>query len=417
VGTATIKETNMNSITRTYTTAVDAAIVVSKVDALARRAAKKGIATDLTATVSETPVTNELTGETNVEYTVEVTYSDLVRFAGGWSLIAVADATGTDKPLVFVLDDETAAPTDIDMSRCDHCGRNVARKKVLFVRNDNGDEKQVGGSCAQDFLGHDPWWTTVLFEAVDEDNIDDTQRSADNMIPVEIVIAAAIAACRLGYVKANIEFGRSTKTILNAMLNGAFWNDDNFKADRVALNEAPAASVTVEQVLDWMREQDGDFGANLRTIADSKNVGRKAFGLAAYAPAGAMKWREEMTAKAAQRAAEEARRANAESIPVGKVEVEGVVVSTRLVESDFGRTLKMKVVSDAGWSVWGSVPKALLGSWEWVDGDPVTTNAPVEIGDRVRFTATIEPSEDDRLFGYFKRPTKAEIIERASVSC
>jgi hypothetical protein len=77
----------------------------------------------------------------------------------------------------------------------------------------------------------------------------------------------------------------------------------------------------------------------------------------------------------------------------------------------------MKVVSDAGWSVWGSVPKALLGSWEWVDGDPVTTNAPVEIGDRVRFTATIEPSEDDRLFGYFKRPTKAEIIERASVSC
>jgi hypothetical protein len=410
------KETTMNTITRTCDTALDAAIIEGKVRRLATRAAKKGIATDLTATTEVTEFINEVTGETDHTYTVTVSFSDLVRFTGGWVLTAVADGTATDEPMIFTLDDDIVAPTDVDMKRCDHCGRRAARKKVLFVRNDAGDDMQVGGSCAKDFLGHDPWWTTLLFDAAEGD-IDDVERSsATTKFLTGLVIEFAINACRLGYVKANSEYGTPTKKILTAMLNGAFWHSDDFKSDRLALRDAPAATVTVQQVLDWMREQDGEFGANLRAIADSENIGRKAFGLVAYAPAGAMKWREEMAVKAAERAAEEARHANVESIPVGKVEVEGVVASVRLIENQFGRTLKMKVVSDAGWSVWGTVPKALQGTWEWVDFEPVTTSAEVEAGDRVRFTATIEPSEDDRLFGFFKRPTNAEFIERAKVS-
>ena len=398
----------MNTITRHFTTAEDAAIVTGRVAGLARRAAKKGIETDLRST---TEVTAENT------YRVEVTFSDLVRFAGGWTLVAVADATSTDEPMIFTFADDTTVDGDIDMSRCDHCGRNVRRNKVLFVRSEAGDVKQVGGSCAQDFLGRDPFWATLLWDAVNDEISDDDRSSGRFEFPTSIVLAAAIDACRLGYVKRNAEHGTPTATIVTAMLNGAFWNHRDFAGLRQALAEAPAATVTVQQVLDWMREQEGEFGLNLRRIADSTNIGAKAIGLAAYAPAGAARWREEMIAKAAQKAADEAARANAESVPVGKVIVEGVVVSTRLVESEYGSTLKMKVTTDAGWSVWGSVPKSLLGYCEWDDDYVQRWVAGAEIGDRVRFTATIEPSADDRLFGFFKRPTKAEIIERAAVSC
>lgn len=394
----------MNTITRTVPTAADAAIIVGKVEALARRAAKKGIETDLRATVTHNDDT----------YTVEVTFSDLVRFAGGWRLIAVADATATDEPMIFTLDDDTTIDPDVDMTRCDHCGRNVRRNKVLFVRDDAGDIKQVGGSCAQDFLGRDPWWTTILLEAVDGD-INDEMRSAQTEFPLDIVLAAAIEACRLGYVKRHAEHGVATANVVRAMLNGLFWSHRDFASMRDALNEAPAATVTVEQVKDWMLSQEGEFGLNLRRIAESTNVGVKAIGLAAYAPAGASKWRDEMIERAARKAAEEAARANAESVPIGKTIIEGVIVSTRMVHSDYGSTLKMKVMSDAGWSVWGSVPKSLLGSYSLTEQGEVVIDG-VDAGDRVRFTATIEPS-DDVLFGFFKRPTKAEIIERATVSC
>jgi len=407
----------MNTITRELTNALDAAIVEGKVRHLAARAAKKGIATDLRASTTVTESINEITGETDHTYTVTVSFSDLVRFTGGWVLTAVADGTATDEPMIFTVDDDIAAPTDVDMKRCDHCGRRARRKKVLFIRNDAGDEMQVGGSCAQDFLGHDPWWTTLLFDAAEGD-IDEGERSnAAIEFPTGIVIAAAIEANRLGYHKATSEFGTPTKRIVEAMLRGDFYNHKDWADERLALESAPRAAVTVEQVLDYMRSQDGEFGANLRRIADSVNIGRKAFGLAAYAPAGAAGWREEMARKAIERAAEEAARDNAESIPVGKHTVEGRITTMRRIESQYGDTWKMRVVTDAGWAVWGTVPTALLGTWEWIDDEPVTTSPRAEIGDRVRFIATITPSEDDRLFGFFQRPRKAEIVEQAEVAC
>lgn len=412
----------MNTITRNFTAAVDAAIVEGKVRDLARRAAKKGIGTDLRADTEIIVERNEVTGEDDTTYRVTVTFSDLVRFTGGWELVAVADATGTDEPLIFTVDDDTTIDNAVDMLRCDHCARRVRRNKVLFIRNDNGDEMQVGGSCAQDFLGHDPWWTTILFDAVDGDIDDEMRASGRTEFPVEVVIAAAIEANRLGYHKGTSESGTPTKQTVIAMLHGDFYNHKDWARDRAALAEAPRATVTVEQVLDYMRSQDGEFGTNLRRVADSTYIGAKAFGIAAYAPAGAVGWREEMARKAEERAAAEAARANAESVPSGKVVVEGRVTTVRAIENEYGRTWKMRVETAAGWAVWGTVPKALSGKWEDVEEDDGyiscrTTEEPANVGDRVRFTATIEPSGDDHLFGFFKRPTKAEIIERAQVSC
>lgn len=90
----------------------------------------------------------------------------------------------------------------------------------------------------------------------------------------------------------------------------------------------------------------------------------------------------------AQRAAEHAA---AKPCPTGRIKVSGTVITTKIQTSDFGNVLKMLVQSPDGWKVWGTVPRDL----------------DVYKGDRVEFTAMVEPSKDDDKFGFFKRPTKA----------
>ena len=65
----------------------------------------------------------------------------------------------------------------------------------------------------------------------------------------------------------------------------------------------------------------------------------------------------------------------------------------------------MLVRDDRGFKLWGTVP-ASLGYSEL--GEHSLTK-----GDRISFTATLEQSNDDPKFGFFKRPTKAELISLA----
>jgi hypothetical protein len=105
---------------------------------------------------------------------------------------------------------------------------------------------------------------------------------------------------------------------------------------------------------------------------------------------------------APRRAAQEVRKAEqaaihaaAEPCPAGRVEISGIVLTTKWQESAYGSTLKMLVQDDRGFKVWGSVPSNLYD----VKGRSVS------------FSATIQPSEDDDKFGFFKRPTKAKFNE------
>jgi hypothetical protein len=100
--------------------------------------------------------------------------------------------------------------------------------------------------------------------------------------------------------------------------------------------------------------------------------------------------------RAAAEALEEMLR-NHVKCPEGRVVIEGEIVSVKEYDGYMPGTSswKMLVVTSEGWKVWGTRPDAI---WQ------------AEKGDRVRFTATVTPSEDDQLFGKFKRPTKAEVL-------
>ncbi len=101
-----------------------------------------------------------------------------------------------------------------------------------------------------------------------------------------------------------------------------------------------------------------------------------------------------------QRAADHAQLvASGVTAPTGRVVITGTVTATWTKETDFGVQFKMRITSDEGWTVAGTVPSKLDGTLEEMRGR------------RVTLTATVEPSRDDRTHGWYSRPTKAVWID------
>lgn len=98
-----------------------------------------------------------------------------------------------------------------------------------------------------------------------------------------------------------------------------------------------------------------------------------------------------------RKAAEAERKAKLTDLEAGRQELTGKVISFKSYENNFGTTLKFLVELDNGNRVFGTLPRALYGA---------------ERGDRVTFTATVEPKETG--FGFFSRPSKASVVEAAN---
>lgn len=93
---------------------------------------------------------------------------------------------------------------------------------------------------------------------------------------------------------------------------------------------------------------------------------------------------------------------NPQDVAKGRYEMTGRVLSVKMVESpQWGPTEKMLVLTDNGFKVWGTTPRI-----NDEDGRFISLSR----GDRVRFTARVEPS-DDAKFGFFSRPSKASKYE------
>lgn len=121
----------------------------------------------------------------------------------------------------------------------------------------------------------------------------------------------------------------------------------------------------------------GDFGADMRSVLNS----------------GANFTERQIAAL--QRIAEQ-RASEPAPAPVieGRIEITGTVRTTKWVDNDYGGSMKMLIVDDRGFKVWGTVPASLE----------------IDAGVRVTFTATVEASRDDETFGFYKRPTKVKVL-------
>lgn len=105
-------------------------------------------------------------------------------------------------------------------------------------------------------------------------------------------------------------------------------------------------------------------------------------------------------ARAAAAEQREQERQAAEPCPTGRINITGEVVSVKTQYDAFGPQFKMLVKDDRGFKVWGTIPKAI---------DP-------SAGCRVSFVAAVEPSGDDNKFGFYKRPSKAVLLDEAALA-
>ncbi|PSK95833.1 hypothetical protein CLV30_12885 [Haloactinopolyspora alba] len=97
-------------------------------------------------------------------------------------------------------------------------------------------------------------------------------------------------------------------------------------------------------------------------------------------------------------------------VPAGRHTVEGVIVSASLRDSPhpYGQSTWKVLVQADGYKVWGTAPRQLVDDAMDIPGQAVSDYLK---GARVRFTATLEPKAGEAGFGFFKRPTKTEVLE------
>jgi hypothetical protein len=102
--------------------------------------------------------------------------------------------------------------------------------------------------------------------------------------------------------------------------------------------------------------------------------------------------------------------------PIGRASVEGTILSVKEGEiHEKYKTFRFKILVDIGGGVkvWGSAK----GEWNYhaILGRTPTGDAVLPIkGQRVKFTASFEPSQKDPLFGFFKRPSKWQVSEQTT---
>ncbi len=121
----------------------------------------------------------------------------------------------------------------------------------------------------------------------------------------------------------------------------------------------------------------------------------------------------EFAARDAERQAErEAELANTGPLPEGRYDISGTIISTKWQSSQFGDTPKMLVKMADGNKVWGTVPEAAFT----YDAETGTTTTDDMKGREVSFAATVERSQDDEHFGFFKRPSKFQYTDTKEVA-
>lgn len=356
----------------------------------------------------------------------------------GWSLLAVLDHAEIPGEVVI----EAVPGAGEDAARdyrdaapdCDHCGLARQRSKTYLVRQESdGEIRQIGSTCLQDFLGHNPAALVGAFDlaraareimgAWDEAEDWGGGGHVPRVYPLEELFRATWKITRAhGWVSKGRAYESMERLTPTADLVAEYLSPprhgDSGRAqwERWAEEvEEKAGSVdedAVSAALDWAAradqdDRDSDYLHNVAVIGRAGYCKAKTFGLAVSILPVHMKMVEREAVKARQ--AEE--KGPEVSPEPGRRDIQGMIISTRIEEGYVGGTVTkmlLEVVeADGHYRLWGTLPSALAVSEYDEDGNLL--RGPAEAGARVRLTATVQPKEVG--FGFFSRPAKSEIVE------
>lgn len=257
---------------------MDLGRTLSKAEAIAARATKKGLTGGYTVTTrTETSAPNEF--GVSFERTYLIIEGDGPRF-DGWTFVAKVEylnglpvVTGSPYYEGPQVDRSTLSP-----NACDHCGIKTRRTKTVIVERD-GERKQVGTTCLKDFLGHDfsVAWVKDPFGEFDGEGY----RTGPLVFGVDYTLAVAACVIRqAGFVPASADDKAPTRGEV-ALLFGLGKAEAVAKARRKYGAPTDADKATAVEALEFGRTMNGvsDYAENLKAVIAEPFFPEKYLGL------------------------------------------------------------------------------------------------------------------------------------------
>lgn len=265
-------------------------------------------------------------------------------------------------------------------SCCDHCGHRL-RYSIVFHHAPSDNLVKVGLTCAG---------TLDLSSRYEKEMKEHAERRKLDRIRAHRLFGDPRAQ-RAVYWLMDSEFDEcELQTVrdeyMEANYDYALTNDDEMRAYKRGLKKINDVYYT--GINDWGSRFLASVRWRFEKYAELSDKQVKTIEKVRYEAA------ERRAKREAQRLAD----AELEEVRTGRIEICGTVLSTKWQDNDYGGSLKMLIMDDRRFKVWGTVPMAI---------EP-------EVGDKVALTATVKASNDDRSFGFYSRPTKASIVMSAN---
>lgn len=224
-----------------------------------RKAAKLGVPA-IEFTISE-PYLVKVSDERNlITYLekVDVTVKESSIKINGFSVVGRIDEVEGSNIVAGMGD--MSKYINVAMTRCDHCNVQRKRNHLVVVRSEEGEEKIVGATCLQDFVGHTSAlqylslisWVHDLQEVLDEEL--GAGSAGTKVYPIESVLAYAAMVIRTSgrYVsKANAEEYNRVSTV--DAVRSVMFNPRN--TERYTEEDTK----TVEAAIEWFNTTEHDM--------------------------------------------------------------------------------------------------------------------------------------------------------------
>ena len=293
----------------------------------------------------------------------------------GWTFLAAIEHA---EPHNIVNGIEGSAKLYRDSApKCDHCNTNRRRKYTFIVTHDDGTTRQIGKTCLVAYFGKA---TAAALVAARGWLVSLQEFCEDEKLPLGSPVFTA-----KGYVAAAM-YCVATKGFVKS---GAYDEVSTWEEAIGVYNEYPEGlgkhDSKAAEAIAWALSQSGEtnYMSNLQAALSHDTVDQRQLGLVASLASVYNNHLDKQASKAAVSAVEPA------DVIEGKITIEGTIISVKVKETDWGSSLKMIVLDERGFKVWGSVPRAL--------------ETP-ETGDHVKLIATVRRSDTDPTFGFYSRP-------------
>lgn len=327
-----------------------------KLGKMSRKSKKLGL-----VPISWEKTSEEFTEKDGLVFTIEVTGE--VPSVPGYTLLGSKERENSSVIVNSFTEEGVSEKFRSVDFHCDHCGHDRLRNKVTLIRDENGNEIQVGHSCLADYLRNSELQKMVEFfsslatlKYEDDGSNGEGGYSGEGLVSLKTILAQTIVATeKYGWVSQSAaRFSETLKSTSSRVMESMFgrrtkdFMPERFVPTHENLNKA-------DEVISWVRgtlsakTNKSDFEHNLSVVFEEDGVRSKRFSLVVAAPSIYFSWISQQVEIAKKK--EEEKEASKDSQHVGTIKerltLSGAEVTfKRFYENDFGGYYLVKLIHE-----------------------------------------------------------------------